>query len=154
MTVFKWTALGAAVLAAAGVCPAQQQQRFPLQPGEWEVSTTAQGSREPVVLRVCLNDDLWTRALSPSPKCSIQGLNVTAKGVSYVSTCPSSTSEMKSTVEITFDGKDHMVAKGTSEIVADGNKSTIKSLADYRWKNPTCNPSDVNLKYSNSQPQN
>jgi hypothetical protein len=151
MTVLKWVIVGSAILATASVCPAQQQQKFPLLPGEWEVSTTAEGAKEPVVLRVCLNDDLWTRSLAPSPKCSIEGLNVTAKGVSYVSDCPTATYDLKSTVEITFEGRDHMVAKGLSEVTSDGNKSTLKSVADYRWKGPTCNPNDVNLKYKPSE---
>jgi hypothetical protein len=149
MAILNKVAAGAAIVAIACPCCAQQQ-KFPLTPGEWEVATTMVGGKEPIVLRVCLNDDLWTKALAPNPKCSIDDLNVTEKGVSYVADCPGSNYELKSTVEITFDGKSHMTAKGTTDLTSNGQTSTMKSHAEYRWTGPACNPNDVNLKYGTS----
>jgi len=146
MAIFKKAAVAAAIVAAGCACPAQQQ-KFPLQPGEWEVSTTMVGAKEPIVLHVCLNDQLWTTALTQSPKCSISNLTVTQKGVSYLMDCPATTFEMKGKVEITFDGQQHMIGKGAVDFLIDGKSSSASTSADYRWKNSTCSPNDVNLKY-------
>jgi hypothetical protein len=132
------------VLAASAFCHAQQ--KFPLHSGEWDVSTTLTGAKEPLVLRICLNDELWTNALSQNPKCSIQDLKVSAKGVTYLMDCPTATLQMKGKVELAFDGKEHMSGKASIDVIQDGKVSNSTTFVDYRWKAAACSSDDLNLK--------
>jgi len=138
--------VSAMLLCGSAVCGGQQnqQQKFPLRQGEWEISIPLGGS--PVVLQVCLNDELWTKALTQNPSCSIQDLTVTASAVTYSVDCPSPTVEMKGKVQMTFDGKEHMVAKSNVQISRGGQVSTTTQTIDYRWKAAACNPNDLNLQ--------
>jgi hypothetical protein len=54
--------------------------------------------------------------------------------------------QMKGKVDMTFDGMEHMVAKGQIDITMNGKTTSSSSLADYRWKGATCSPNDANLK--------
>ena len=144
MSLAKWAAF-VPILFAAGAF-SQTEQKFPLHAGEWDVSTTFAGAKEPLTLHICLNDDLWTKALTQNPKCSIQGLTVTRKGVTYQMDCPMSTSELKGKVELAFDGKEHMSGKASIDTIADGKVSNSTTLVDYRWRAAACGPDDVNLK--------
>src|SRR5271157_3220747 len=139
MTFLKWAALGVIVLMALAVSPAQQ--KFPLMPGEWEATTpSASPSDKPLVLLYCLNDELWTKALTQNPACSIQQLKVSLTGASYYLDCQMKTFEMKGTVTLIFDGMRHMVANGSVDVILNGKTATAVSQTDYRWKGPTCNP--------------
>lgn len=142
-----WVLLAAAA-AASATC--QTEQKFPLRQGEWEVSTLLHGASQPIVLHVCLNDTLWTKALSQTPDCSIQGLRVWAKGVNYSTQCPAK--NMKANVELTFDGKEHMTGKASIDATLNGTATAAVSLVDYRWKNAICGVDDVNLMHANPQP--
>lgn len=149
MTCLKWTSIFAMCLSAAAVCGQQNaQQKFPLHQGEWEVSIPIGAS--PVVLRVCLNDELWTKALTQNPSCSIEDLNVTGKAVTYAVDCPSPTVEMKGKVEMTFDGKEHMIARSNVQISRSGQISNATQTIDYRWKAAVCSPDDLNIKDAKS----
>jgi len=145
MILTRSAALVGIALAACAVCPAQQQ-KFPLRASEWEVSTMLKDAKDPLLLRICLNDDLWTKALSQNPSCTIQGLNVSSKSVNYLMDCTMKTIQMKGKVELTFDGKEHMSGKASIDSTVDGKVSSSLTFVDYRWKAALCGPADVNLK--------
>lgn len=145
MILARSLALVGVAMAVCAVCPAQQQ-KFPLRTGEWEVSTMLTDAKEPLLLRICLNDELWTKALSQNPNCSIQDLNVTGKGVNYLMDCTMKTLQMKGKVELTFDGKEHMSGKASIDSTMDGKISNSLTFVDYRWKAALCGPNDVNVK--------
>jgi len=144
MAFLKRALLVIVLVAAGSVCRAQQ--KFPLHSGDWEVSTSFAGSTKPFTVRVCLNDELWTKALSQNATCSIQSLSVWAKGVTYLMDCPSKTVEMKGKVELSFDGKEHMTGKATIDMTRDGKTTNSVTIVDYRWKGAICGPDDVNMK--------
>jgi hypothetical protein len=101
-----------------------------------------------MVIPYCLNDELWTKALTQNPACSIQRLSVTSTGARYFIDCPMKGFQMKGPVDIKFDGTTHMVGKGSFDMVINGKASHMDSQTDYRWKGPTCNPDkDLNLKF-------
>ncbi len=146
MTFLKWTALGIIVLTASVVSSAQQH--FPLRSGEWEAtSPSAMPNQPPTVLLYCLNDQLWTKALTQNPSCSITQLSVTLTGASYLMNCPMKVFLMKGNVNLSFDGMTHMVGKGSVDIIYNGKTTHYDSQTDYRWKGSTCDPNtDMNLK--------
>jgi hypothetical protein len=147
MTLLKAAPLGGLILAATAIASAQQN--FPLRSGEWE-STTSSGipNQSPVVLPYCLNDELWTKALTQNPTCAVQRLTVSLTGISYNVDCSSKAFQMKGRVDMSFDGMTHMVGKGSFEMTMNGKTNQIVSQSDYRWKGPTCDPSkDMNLKF-------
>lgn len=161
MTLLKWTSLSALLLSATAVCQQQQappqpapapqaeQQKFPLRPGEWEVSIPIGGPKEtPALLRVCLNDELWTKALTQNPACSLQDLKITSKGINYTMDCSTPTAQMKGNVEMFFDGKEHMIARGTTQVTQNGSTAHGTQSLDYRWKNADCKPDDINIQQS------
>jgi hypothetical protein len=147
MTLLKVDTIGVILLAATAVASAQT--KFPMHAGEWETTTPSTlPNQPPMVLPYCLNDELWTKALTQNPACSIQRLSVTSTGASYFIDCPMKGFQMKGPVDIKFDGMTHMVGKGSFDMVIDGKASHMDSQTDYRWKGPTCNPDkDVNLKF-------
>jgi hypothetical protein len=147
MTSLKWTALCLIALMATAVSSAQQ--KFPLRAGEWETSTSVAGSSDkPTELLYCLNDELWTKALTQNPSCSVTQLSVTLVGASYSMDCPMKAFQMKGKVAMSFDGMSHMTAKGSFDMTVNGKVTHSESLSDYRWKGPTCNPNtDMNLKF-------
>jgi hypothetical protein len=173
MKLVNWLPAGAALVSTAGLCqqpspaqpnpaqpqavhpaPAQQpqQQKFPLKSGEWEVSLPIGGPKEkPAVLRVCLNDELWTKALTQNASCSLQQLRVTSKGIQYEMDCSTADAQMKGSVDMIFDGKEHMVARGTTEVTKGGQTAHGTQSIDYRWKGPDCHPDDINIKNAKSQ---
>ena len=149
MTFCKWALLGVIVLAATAVSSAQQ--KFPLRPGEWVVSTASTTPNQaPVVLSYCMNDELWTKALTKNPACSITNFSVTLTGASYNMSCSMKSFQMKGKVNIIFDGMTHMVGKGSFDMMTIKTGATHSdSQTDYRWKGPTCDPNtDVNLKFN------
>ena len=150
MTFLKMAALGASVLMAA--VGSSAQQKFPLHAGEWE-STIASSTpnQQPMVLRYCLNDELWTKALTKMTSCSVTHLAVTPIGASYNLDCPMKTVQMVGKVVMSFDGMSHMTAKGAFDMTMNGKVSHSETRTDYRWKSPTCNPNaDMNLKFQHA----
>ncbi len=147
MTSFKWTALCLIALVATAISSAQQ--KFPLRAGEWETTTPSSiPNQSPTVLRYCLNDELWTKALTKMTSCSVTQLNVSLIGASYILDCPMKTVQMKGKVVMSFDGMSHMTAKGSFDMTVNGKVTHSESQTDYRWKGPTCNPNtDINLKF-------
>ena len=132
------------------------QQKFPLRPGEWIVTTASTTpGQAPVVIPYCLNDDLWSKALTRNPACSITNYSVTLTGAGYNMSCSMSTFKMKGNVNIVFDGMTHMVAKGSFDMMSTKTGLTHSNTqTDYRWKGTACDPNtDVNLKI-NKQQQN
>ncbi len=145
MTFLKYVAFGVTALAAIQVCSAQN--KFPLRSGEWEAKMSVPGSpSSSVSMLYCLNDALWQKALTQDPQCSIQRLAITSSGGSYTIDCEMKAFQMKGKVDMTFDGMEHMIAKGQIDITMNGKTTSSSSLADYRWKGATCSPNDANLK--------
>jgi hypothetical protein len=150
MVIPRRAALAFVVAGVSAVCCAQQ--KFPLHAGEWEISTSFTGSTKPIVLRVCLNDELWTKALTQTNTCSVQNLSVSAKGLSYEMDCPSKTFDMKGKVDLTFEGKDHMSGRAAVDTTMNGSTSSSITVVDYRWKSTNCGPDDVNMKQPTATP--
>jgi Protein of unknown function (DUF3617) len=146
MNFLKLAVLAAIVLVATLACPAQQ--KFPLRAGEWE-ATMPSGipNQPPLDLLYCLNDELWTKALTQNPSCSVSQLSVSLTGARYHMDCPFKAFQMKGDIEMSFDGTAHMTATGSIDLTMNGKTSRSVSHTDYRWKGPACNPSvDLNLK--------
>ncbi|MGA9670904.1 MAG: hypothetical protein WBQ94_16970 [Terracidiphilus sp.] len=148
MTSLKWTIVCLLALMATAVSSAQQ--KFPLRSGEWATTTPSSiPNRPPTTLLYCLNDELWTKALTKMTSCSINQLNVTLTGASYILDCPMKAVQMKGKVVMSFDGMTHMISKGSFDMTMDGKVTHSESQTDYRWKGSTCNPNaDMNLNYS------
>jgi hypothetical protein len=134
---------------ATSFCAAQQ--KFPLRPGEWNVTMATPGSQDaPMVMPFCLNDETWQKALNQLPSCNIQNFNSSSTGVNYTLDCNLSTYRMTGKVVITFDGMEHMVANGSIDMIMNGTTTHSTSHVDYRWKGATCSPNDMNLKVRRS----
>ena len=145
MKSLRWMVLCALALLAAVSCSAQQ--KFPLRAGEWEAKVTdSSAAGTPMTLKYCLNDELWTKALSRT-SCSIQQLQVTPIGASYNLDCSMKSIQVKGKIEMSFDGMEHMTAKGTIDTVVNGNTTSSVSHVDYRWKAAVCSPDDMNLRH-------
>ena len=145
MVFLKSALLGVMVVMATAVCSAQQ--KFPLRSGEWAatVSSTTAG-QEPTVLLYCFNDELWTKALTQDPLCTVTQLSVTSSGASYHMDCQMKVLQMKGNIEMSFDGMEHMTAKGLIDLTLNGKTTSSVTHSDYRWKAPSCNPNDMNLR--------
>ena len=145
MAFLKWAAFNVMVLMVSAFCSAQQ--KFPLRSGEWAAtiaSTTA--GEEPTVLLYCLNDELWTKALTQDPLCTVTQLSVTSSGATYHMDCQMKVMQMKGKVEMSFDGMEHMTTKGFIDLTLNGKTTSSVTQADYRWKGASCSPSDMNLR--------
>jgi hypothetical protein len=129
-------------LASAGIC-CSAQQKFPLHPGEWAVTSPESGTDETLF---CLNDEYWQKALTQSRVCTIHELSVTSASVSYFMDCPMKAFQMKGKVTLTFDGMEHMTGKAMLDTTVNGKTTTSPSSTDYRWKNSQCSPNDVNVR--------
>jgi hypothetical protein len=79
----KWVALSVVAWIAGVAC--QAQDKFPLRPGEWALTSPGAGS-DPMLF--CLNDEMWQKALKQNPVCTIQELKVTSGGITYSVDCP------------------------------------------------------------------
>ena len=150
MTFQKWSSIFLLALMAAAVASAQQ--KFPLRSGEWTLSTSdpmgAAGQSAGVLF--CLNDELWTKALTQNPSCTISQLTLNAGGGSYLLDCPMKSLQMKGNVKLTFDGTTHMIGNAALEVTIKGKTTHMDSTSDFRWKGPTCDPNaDMNLKNLN-----
>ncbi|MBT9330332.1 DUF3617 domain-containing protein [Paracidobacterium acidisoli] len=141
MRIPHWMILSMIALTAGVSCSAQQ--KFPLRSGEWAV-TSSSAESEPTLF--CLNDEMWEKALTRNPSCTIQELTVTSGGASYSMSCALRTLQMKGKVTLTFDGMEHMTGKALIDIIRNGQTTTSTSLVDYRWKSPACSPNDVNMR--------
>ncbi len=150
MSCFKWTGLVALVLMAASFCSAQQ--KFSQRPGEWEVTTSAPGSNlAPMTALFCLNDQMWQKALTQNPLCSVEQFTMTSTGARYNLVCNMRTHRMTGSVEMTFDGREHMIANGSIDMTMNGKTTHSTSLTDYRWKGAACSPNDMNLRPKRTQ---
>jgi hypothetical protein len=145
MTFLKVAAFGAIVFLGASISSAQQ--KFPLRSGEWEASISSDASKAPPkVILLCLNDELWLKAMSQSPSCSMQKLSSSARGASYSMDCPMQAFQMKGKVDVSFLGMEHMTARASMDITLNGIASHSTISVNYRYKGSTCNPEDVNLQ--------
>jgi len=133
------------VLIATSLCSAQQ--KFPLRPGEWETTLPAVNAQDtPLIVYYCLNDELWLKAFTQMPSCTIQNFNMTSKGATYTLDCDMKMYRMNGKVVMTFDGMEHMTASGSIDMTMNGKTTHSNSMTDYRWKNATCSPNDLNLR--------
>ncbi len=146
MNLFKWAALG--VLSLTAFASASAQQKFPMRAGEWTATMAdPTPNQPPVVLLYCLNDEMWTKALTQDPTCSVSQLSVTLAGASYNLSCPGKTFQMTGRVNMTFDGKTHIVAKASLDMTLSGKTTHLTSQTDFRWTAVECNPkTDMNLR--------
>jgi len=123
------------------------QQGFPLRPGDWEGTTAVQGMKEPMVIHLCINDAEWYKALAQNRVCKMDQLAVNSKGASYGMSCDMKIGQMKGTIDLKFDGMEHMT--GTAAMTMTMNARApmaITTVTDYRWKSSQCNASDVNTR--------
>jgi hypothetical protein len=140
ITISKWVALSVVAWTAGVSCHAQQ--KFPLRPGEWAFTSPGTGS-DPMLF--CLNDEMWQKALTQNPVCTIQELKVTSGSITYSMNCPAKSFQMKGTGTLTFDGMEHMTGKGVVDITVNGKTTSSPSTGDYRWKRSQCGPEDMNM---------
>jgi hypothetical protein len=125
------------------------QQKFPLRPGEWESTTknsAAGGKDQAMTSLFCLNDEHWEKALNQNPSCKLQILNATSSGSTYTFDCPAKSFQVNGKVDLTYDGMQHMVGKGSIQMTVNGTTSNSESVSDWRWKNATCGPNDMNMR--------
>jgi uncharacterized protein DUF3617 len=146
MRNLKWTASGMIALFAAASCSAQH--KFPLRPGEWAMTSPDSGS---ITLLFCLNDEMWEKALTQNPICTVQQFSMTMSGASYYLNCPAKSFQMKGPVTLTFDGLQHMVGKAVIDMTIGGKTTTSTTVSDYRWKGATCSPDDMNMRPRRTQ---
>ena len=109
--------------------------------GDWEYAAKMPNGA-PLITHFCLNDDTWIKSVTQNPVCKIEGLSVTSKGASYTMDCPT----MKGSIELIFDGLEHMAGKASITMTRNGKTSNSQSSSDWRWKGDACNSADVNLK--------
>jgi len=141
----KWMAVCAFALMATAVCSAQH--RFPLRSGEWETATpSAMPGEKPIAMLYCLNDELWEKAFTQDPSCSIKEFNLSSTGASYFMDCNMKILQMKGKVTLAFDGMQHMIGKAVLDATVNGKTTNSVTTTDWRWKSPTCSPNDMNLK--------
>jgi hypothetical protein len=108
--------------------------------------SAAGSTGQPMVLRLCLNDELWLKAFSRNPSCSVQQLSFSPTRATYSMDCPMKAFQMKGKVDVSFDGLEHMTARSSMDMTFNGATTHLDSLMDYRYKGPACSPNDVNLK--------
>ena len=133
----------AVLVLAAAVFP---QQRFPGRFGEWEFTAKSDADPEPLVLRYCLTDETWAKALMHHEYCNIHDLVVTSRGLHYKLECVMGAGKSEGDVEMTFDGPEHMTGKSTMTSTFHGKTTTMSIQSDDRWKGPVCTDADVNMK--------
>jgi Protein of unknown function (DUF3617) len=138
MRISKWVALSIVAWTAGASCLAQQ--KFPLRPGEWTLTTPG---LDPMLF--CLNDEMWQKALTQNPVCTIQELKVTSGGITYSMNCPAKSFQMKGTVTMTFDGMEHMIGKALIDMTVNGKTTSTPTSQDYRWKSSKCSADDMNM---------
>jgi Protein of unknown function (DUF3617) len=141
MRIPRWAAVTILAMVAVPSC-CFAQQKFPLRPGEWAL-TSPDGGSDPMMF--CLNDEMWQKALTRNPVCTIQELKITSGGITYFMNCPTKSFQMKGSVTLTFDGMEHMTGKALLDTTVNGKTTTGSSLTDYRWRNSKCGPNDINL---------
>ena len=123
------------------------QQKFPLRQGEWTMTTPdPTNPSQPLTLNICMNDQAWSRAVTPNSICAVSNLNITASGLTYSFTCKGSTLQMSGTGNWKFDGMEHIAATAVTNYTIGGKPTTQATKGDYRWKQTACNPNDVNLR--------
>jgi hypothetical protein len=135
--------LGAGVLALAGAGLAQQ--RFPGRSGDWEFTAKSGSLPNPMVVRMCLNDETWAKAVQ-NPYCKMQEIAVTSRGWHYKLDCDMRSGKSQGDVDLTFDGPAHMIGKSTMTTTMQGKTTSMVMQLDYRWKGATCSDVDLNIK--------
>lgn len=140
MKAARVAAYGCLLLGAIG----SAQNKFPLRDGEWEATTQVPGSGNMNQL-FCFNDESWMKAMSSRKGCAMQDLTVTSKGAHFVVDCGSKT-KMRIPIDITFDGREHMVAKAHLSMDIQGKMTDFDTSTEYHFKNAACDATrDVNL---------
>jgi hypothetical protein len=137
------------VLLTGAVCTGQQG--FPLKQGDWEGSTSMPGMTAPMVMHFCMTDAEWIRGLTQNPSCKINEFNVSSKGASYAMDCDMKSAKMKGTVELKFDGMEHMTGTASMTMTMNGKSTPASTVTEYRWKSSQCNADDINLRKKNGK---
>ncbi len=86
------------------------------------------------------------QALTQDTHCTVTQLSVTSSGATYHMDCQLKVFEMKGNVEMRFDGMDHMTAKASIDMTLNGKTTSSVTNSDYRWKNASCSPNDLNMR--------
>ena len=136
--------LTAAALAIVAVSHAQE--KFPLRSGEWARNLRLAGAPSGRQLLYCMNDQLWTKALTQSPNCTIQTLSSTPAGITLSVDCRNPARQIKGKVNLTYDGQEHMSEKSSFQVTTNGAPSNVETQTDWTWKAAECSPTDVNLR--------
>jgi hypothetical protein len=143
--IFKSALLGFVVFLSTSATWAQQ--KFPLRQGEWTMTTPDPTDPDhPMVMNFCLNDEAWSRALSPNSTCIVSDFKFNPNGATYNFTCKGASMQMSGAGTWTFDGMEHIVAKTVMTMTIGGKTKTSPAQGDFRWKKPACDPNDVNLR--------
>jgi hypothetical protein len=140
----------AALAAGAVVLPAQE--KFPLKPGEWTRNLKVAGAPNGRVIPYCLNDEYWMKAFNQSLGCTVKQLGATPAGMVLSVECQNAIRQVKGTVQLTYDGMEHMTEKSTFQLTTNGNTNKVETVTDWRWKGPTCGPADINTRALPTQP--
>ena len=135
-----------ALIVTAAATSNSAQQKFPLRSGEWTATMKLDPSLPPSTILYCLNDDLWNKSLTQNGTCTVTQLSLTSSGMSYISNCTMSGAQIKSTVQMTFDGMQHMTSSAVTDLTMGGKTTKSSMTIDYRWKGSACTPSDKNLE--------
>lgn len=139
--------LSAAVVFLIGATAASAADPgFPLRPGEWTTTTKTAQSAEPMVMLFCLNNETWIKAMTQNGACTMQQTASSSKGMSISLDCPNKAFQMKGTVDMSYDGMEHMVAKAKLAMTIDGKTTMSEATTDYRWKAAACSSEDMNMK--------
>ncbi len=134
------------VAALAVVTVSQAQDKFPLRSGEWARNLKLAGAPSGRQLLYCMNDQLWTKALTQSPSCTIQTLSSTSAGITLSVDCQNPARQIKGKVNLTYDGMEHMSEKSSFQVTTNGTPSTVETTTDWTWKAAECSPTDINLR--------
>jgi hypothetical protein len=147
MTFPKFTTL--AIFALMTTAAASAQQHFPLRSGEWTATTsqTSQVTGKPITMLMCMNDEMFAKALAGNPTCALKNFTLTPLGGSYSLACSGKSMQMTGDFKIVFDGMTHMTSSGSMTISFNGKTNQMNSTSDFHWKGPVCDPNaDINLR--------
>jgi hypothetical protein len=123
------------------------QQGFPLKQGDWEATTAMAGMNgTPMTMHFCFTDAEWIKGLTQNRSCKVDQFNVSSKGATYAMDCTMKSATMKGTVELKFDGMEHMTGIAAMTMTMNGKAMPANTVTEYHWKSSQCSANDLNLR--------